>query len=276
MKPLKFTRKLPVTKPVDLSILRPDALAGKKIKEIERLRLGNDRQSLAVGDIFKISGNESAHIKIEDSVSEFERIGYGMTGGSIVVYGDAGAFAGALMRGGEIYISGSAGDFSASSMCGGLVRIDGSAGNYLGAGAPGSKFGMKDGCIVVNGNAGIRFRRAHETWFDRCNGQRRNGSLCGDGRRNCHRAGQAVRTVGCSYEERSILCTENPLFPPGTFFRQNLKSHGIVPLIEHRLQALDIHLLLTEKLGQPKKPFRRRFKFWRYGRGSCLRPVIKA
>ena len=60
MKPLTFTRILPMTKPVDLSILRPDALAGKKIKEIERLRLGNDRQSLAVGDIFKISGNESA------------------------------------------------------------------------------------------------------------------------------------------------------------------------------------------------------------------------
>ena len=60
MKPLTFTRKLPVTKPIDLSILRPDALVGKEIKEIDRLRLGNDRQSLAVGDIFKISGNNSS------------------------------------------------------------------------------------------------------------------------------------------------------------------------------------------------------------------------
>ena len=53
----------------------------------------------------------------------------------------------------------------------------------------------------------------------------------------------------------SILCTENPQFSPGTFFRQNLKSHGIVPLIERRLQALDIHVHLAERLSQPKSRF---------------------
>ena len=255
MKPLTFTRKLPVTKPVDLSILRPDSLAGKKIKEIQRLRLGNDRQSLAVGDIFKVSGDDSRHIEFEDSVSAFERIGYGMTGGSIVVYGDAGAFAGALMRGGEIYISGSAGDFSASSMCGGLVRIDGSAGNYLGAGAPGSKFGMKDGCIVVNGNAGIRLGERMRRGLIVVMGSVETGACARMVAGTVIVLGKPYGQLGVNMRRGSILCTENPLFPPGTFFRQNLKSHGIVPLIEHRLQALDIHLLLTEKLGQPKSRF---------------------
>ena len=255
LKPLTFTRKLPVTKPVDLSILRPDALAGKRIKEIELLRLGNDRQSLAVGDIFKISGNDSAHIKIEDSVSAFERIGYGMTEGSIVVCGDAGAFTGALMSGGEIYISGSTGDFSASSMCGGLLRIDGSAGNYLGAGAPGSKFGMKDGCIVVNRDAGIRLGEHMRRGLIVAGGNVETGACAGMVAGTVIVLGKPNGQLGVHMRRGSILCTESPQFLPGTFFRQNLKSHGIVPLIEHRLQALDIHLHLTEKLGQPKSRF---------------------
>ena len=255
MNPLTFTRKLPVTKPVDLSILRPDALAGKRIKEIERLRLGNDRNSLPVGDIFKVSGDESTRIVIEDSVSAFERIGYGMTEGSIVVFGDAGAFAGASMRGGEIYISGSTGDYSASSMCGGLVRIEGSAGNYLGAGAPGSKFGMKDGCIVVNGDAGIRLGERMRRGLIVVGGSVETGTCAGMVAGTVIVLGKPNGQLGVHMRRGSILCTESPQFPPGTFFRQNFKSHGIVPLIEHRLQALDIHLHLAEKLGQPKSRF---------------------
>ena len=255
LKPLTFTRKLPVTKPIDLSILRPDALVGKEIKEIERLRLGNDRQSLAVGDIFKISGNNSAHIKIEDSVSAFERIGYGMTEGSIAVFGDAGAFTGALMRGGEIHISGSAGDFSASSMSGGLVRIEGSAGNYLGAGAPGSKFGMKDGCIVVNGDAGIRLGQRMRRGLIVAGGSVESGACAGMVAGTVIVLGKPNGQLGAHMRRGSILCTESPQFPPGTFFRQNLKSHGIVPLIERRLHASDIHLNLAERLSQPKSRF---------------------
>ena len=255
MTPLTFTRKLPVTKPVDLSILRPDALAGKRIKEIERLRLGNDRNSLPVGDIFKVSGNESTRIVIEDSVSAFERIGYGMTESSIAVYGDAGAFSGALMRGGEIYISGSAGDFSASSMCGGLIRIDGSAGNYLGAGAPGSKFGMKDGCIIVNGNTGIRLGERMRRGLIVVGGNVETGTCAGMVAGTVIVLGKPNGQLGVHMRRGSIICTESPQFPPGTFFRQNLKSHGIVPLVERRLQALDIHLYLAEKIGQPKSRF---------------------
>ena len=234
MNPLTFTRKLPVTKPVDLSILRPDALAGKKIKEIERLRLGNDRKSLAVGDIFKVSGDDSTHIEFEESVSAFEKIGYGMTEGSIVVFGDAGAFTGAFMRGGEIYISGSAGDFSASSMSGGLVRIDGNAGNYLGAGAPGSKFGMKDGCIVVNGDAGIRLGERMRRGLIVVDGSVETGTCAGMVAGTVIVLGKPNGQLGVHMRRGSIICTESPQFPPGTFFRQSLNSQGIVPLIDHR------------------------------------------
>ena len=203
----------------------------------------------------KFPGNDSAHIKIEDSVSAFEKIGYGMTEGSIAVFGDAGAFTGALMRGGEIYISGSAGDFSASSMCGGLFRIDGNAGNYLGAGAPGSKFGMKDGCIVVNGDAGIRLGERMRRGLIVVSGSVETGACAGMVAGTVIVLGKPNGQLGVHMRRGSILCTESPQFPPGTFFRQNLKSHGIVPLIEHRLQALDLHLNLTERLGQPKSRF---------------------
>ena len=219
------------------------------------MRLGNDRQSLAVGDIFKISGNDSRHIEFKDSVSAFERIGYGMTEGSIVVFGDAGAFTGALMRGGEIYISGSVGDFSASSMSGGLVRIESSAGNYLGAGAPGSKFGMKDGCIVVNGDAGIRLGQRMRRGLIVVGGSVETGTCAGMVAGTVIVLGKPNGQLGVHMRRGSILCTESPQFPPGTFFRQNLKSHAIVPLIERRLHASDIHLNLAVRLSQPKSRF---------------------
>ena len=219
LKPLTFTRKLPVTKPIDLSILRPDSLVGKEIKEIERLRLGNYRQSLAVGDIFKVSGDDSRHIEFEDSVSAFERIGYGMTEGSIVVFGDAGAFTGALMRGGEIHIFGSAGDFSASSMSGGLVRIEGSAGNYLGAGAPGSKFGMKDGCIVVNGDAGIRLGQRMRRGLIVAGGSVESGACAGMIAGTVIVLGKPNGQLGVHMRRGSIICTESPQFLPRNIFQ---------------------------------------------------------
>ena len=137
----------------------------------------------------------------------------------------------------------------------GLVRIEGSAGNYLGAGAPGSKFGMKDGCVVVNGDAGIRLGERMRRGLIVAGGSVETGACAGMVAGTVIVLGKPNGQLGVHMRRGTILCTESPQFSPGTFFRQNLNSHGIVPLIERRLHASDIHLHLAEKLGQPKSRF---------------------
>ncbi|RLI34824.1 hypothetical protein DRO53_02705 [Candidatus Bathyarchaeota archaeon] len=68
----------------------------------------------------------------------------GMTGGMIIVHGDAGRNVGLKMAGGSIKIEGSAGEFLGHGMSGGEIYVGGSCGPRLGA-------EMKGGRIVVMG-----------------------------------------------------------------------------------------------------------------------------
>jgi formylmethanofuran dehydrogenase subunit C len=65
-----------------------------------------------------------------------------MTGGSIVIHGNAGDELGLLMRRGLIVVKGNSGEFSAASLIAGTVFVLGKAGARLGA-------GMKRGTIVA-------------------------------------------------------------------------------------------------------------------------------
>ena len=100
-------------------------------------------------------------------------LGREMRGGSIIVEGNAGNYAGAGyrgercgMRGGEIEIRGNAGAYLGEHLCGGNIRVAGSAGGFPGAAnqggtifiggschLPGAE--MTKGAIIVNGKAKV-------------------------------------------------------------------------------------------------------------------------
>ena len=83
-----------------------------------------------------------------------------MGGGEIHVTGDAGRHLGAEMTGGTIRVEGNAGDWVGAEMKGGLIHITGSAGDHAGSAYPGSRRGMTEGTILIDGDGG-RSGRGH-------------------------------------------------------------------------------------------------------------------
>jgi formylmethanofuran dehydrogenase subunit C len=144
-------REAPVAA-VDASALRPDRLAGLSRAEIERLELRHGNRTVAVGEFFDVSGDGSEQLHLAGDLDRVTHLGAGMTGGELVVEGDAGDWAGAGMRGGRLIVRGSAGrrlggELGGARMRGGEVVVHGDAGEEAGA-------GLRRGLIAVGGRAG--------------------------------------------------------------------------------------------------------------------------
>ena len=255
MKPLTFTPTIEITRPVDLTPLRPDNLTGMKIKEIERIKIRNGSESEFIGDLFAVSGDNSQDIVFDDARSAFESIGSGMKYGSIRILGDAGALTGCHMSGGVITITGDAGDFCANSMRGGLIRIRGSCGDYLASGLPGSKFSMNNGCVIVDGNAGERLadrmRRGLIIVHGNAGASACSAMIAG----TVMLLGSSGDNLGVHMKRGSIICSENSDLPDDRFFGQLFEGAGFVALIQRYLEEIGEPLNLCEKLGNPRNRF---------------------
>lgn len=161
MTALTLTLKEPPRQRADLSVLRPDALAGRSLEEVAAVEIAVGNARIPVGDLFEISGEAlpaygNPELTVGNGCGRLDRIGQGMARGTLVVEGDAGAYAGLAMAGGELRITGSAGPFAASGMSGGELRIGGDAGDFLAAALPGDRAGMTGGVVVVSGGVGER------------------------------------------------------------------------------------------------------------------------
>lgn len=141
---------------IDLAALTPDRLAGLDRAAIEALPVATTRTPLALGELFRLRHGTPDMIVIEGGDARLDRIGAGMTRGSIVVDGDAGALLGAGMAGGRIEVRGDAGRYAATGATGGEIDIAGDAGEGLGAAPPGTTQGMDGGLVIVRGDAGPR------------------------------------------------------------------------------------------------------------------------
>ncbi len=142
---------------LDLSGLTADALAGLSEPGISNLSLGSG--GAKIGDVFAVSGSGSGDgvtLVLEGVTPACDGIGAGQRSGTLIVDGDAGAYAGRHMRGGRLDIRGSAGSWLAAGMSGGVVSVAGPAGDYTGAHLSGEKFGMSGGTVVIGGDAGER------------------------------------------------------------------------------------------------------------------------
>ena len=140
--------------PLETEGLSADHLATCRRGEIEALTVWHGNQRAQVGDFFAVSGDGEQEVRVEGALRRVKFLGAGMTGGRLVVAGDAGMHTGADMRGGELVVEGDVGDFAGVNMRGGRLVVRGSAGHQLGGARPGERAGMRGGEILVHGDAG--------------------------------------------------------------------------------------------------------------------------
>lgn len=181
MKPLVLTMRATPDERLDMSPLVPHRLSGKTAAEIRKLELQTGRRPITVGDIFRVSGGDPAHIRIEGASDRLDQIGQELAGGEIVVEGDVGNRAGRLMQGGRLAISGNAGHWIASGMRGGWIEVAGSAGDRLGGPLAGETAGMRGGVVVVRGNVG-----------GRAGDRLRRGTIIVEGRAGAHAGSRMI------------------------------------------------------------------------------------
>jgi formylmethanofuran dehydrogenase subunit C len=138
--------------------LRLDLRAvGPGVADPARTLVGYGNGQVMLGEFFAVAPRGDDRFVFEGDCSRCDRIGWQLAGGSIVVDGPAGHYAGALMKGGEIEVRGDAGDLAACEMQGGSLAIDGRAGDFAASALPGSMDGMRGGTLVVRGDVGERF-----------------------------------------------------------------------------------------------------------------------
>jgi formylmethanofuran dehydrogenase subunit C len=141
---------------VDLSPLTPARLAGMNEREIAAIPLLTGNRRVRAGELFGIKSGDAGDIVIAGSCDRLDFIGRAMTGGTMTIDGDAGAYCGLGLGGGDIAVRGSAGAYAAAGMTGGRIEISGNAGERCGGALPGEMKGMSGGLVVVRGNAGER------------------------------------------------------------------------------------------------------------------------
>jgi formylmethanofuran dehydrogenase subunit C len=151
---LRFREATPL--PVDASALVPTALAGLAEAELARVPLRVGSRLMPLGEFAELEPGSADTLVIEAAFPSLDRLGRGMAGGRIEVYGDVGAYLGQDMTGGRIELFGSAGPFAAAGMTGGVLHVTAHVGPHLGAALPGDAFGMSGGAVLVGGDAGER------------------------------------------------------------------------------------------------------------------------
>lgn len=141
----------------DLRGVTPMALAPLSRAEVERLPIACAAQTIALAELFHVEpADEDNRLVFDADLSRFDRVGCQLDGGTLVVAGAVGHYAGAAMRGGLLHVHGRAGDLAACEMAGGELRIDGDVGDFTAAPRAGGMDGMRGGTLVVRGNTGAR------------------------------------------------------------------------------------------------------------------------
>ena len=122
MSRLTFTLRSAPAQRVDLSPLNPATLKDLSAAEIAALPIHTTRAALSVGELFDVADGDRDEIVIQGGSERFDRVGAGLSAGSIRVVGEVGVEAGRGMSGGHVVIEGSAGAYAGSGLRGGPGR----------------------------------------------------------------------------------------------------------------------------------------------------------
>ena len=141
---------------VDCSLLTPDKLAGKSLRDVAALSLQSGNRKLRVDELFALSGDDASDIVIENSSDKLDYLGARMERGTITINGNTGAYVGLGMKNGAITVKGNCGMFAAAELTGGMMEIAGNCADFVGGALVGNRTGMAGGTVIVRGNAGDR------------------------------------------------------------------------------------------------------------------------
>ena len=142
---------------VDLRGITPSALAGLSVSQVGQLRVGHGNAMLPLAEFFSVEADPGEALVFNADLSRFDRVGWQMTAGRILVDGAVGHYAGGCMTGGELVVKGDAGLLAACEMAGGRLTVEGKVDDFAASTLPGSMDGMRGGSLIVKGNAGARF-----------------------------------------------------------------------------------------------------------------------
>lgn len=145
--------------PVTAECISPDFVASKSMRELKMAKVWEGNRIVKLSSLFSIDGDPGSRpddctIRISGNVGAVRRIGYAMTGGSILIEGEAGMYLGERMKGGTILVTGNAGSWLGTEMRNGLIEVKGNVGDWVGGSARGGRKGMRGGKITVHGNCG--------------------------------------------------------------------------------------------------------------------------
>jgi formylmethanofuran dehydrogenase subunit C len=141
--------------PLEAEALSPDVVATLRHDEICAIPMFLGKRQVRVDAFFDVDGEASEELEIRGDAGRVKWLGRGMTRGRLRIVGNAGMHLGAYMKGGTIEVTGNTSDWVGAEMSGGLIRIGGNAGGQIGAAYRGSRTGMTDGTVLVEGSAGI-------------------------------------------------------------------------------------------------------------------------
>ncbi len=203
---------------VDMSLVNPENLQGKKLADIKKMKVQSGNKKLTLDSLFEINGNTNSNaITIKKSNIKLDFIGHTMSTGTINVSGSAGDYLGKDMTGGNIAVSGSVGQWAGTGMENAHIEIKKNAGDHLGAVISGNQHGMRDGTIHVHGNAGARVGERMRRGIIAIEGNA--GEYCG-----CRMLagtilvlGKTGKNIGSGMQRGSIILTELPAVIPATF-----------------------------------------------------------
>jgi formylmethanofuran dehydrogenase subunit C len=160
---ITLTLRAPLERIVEAECIAPDRFATLGAREIAELPVWEGRRQLRLGDLFDIHGERSNTVRVVGDASMIDAMGAAMSGGELIIDGNAGRYVGSRMSGGVLRVTGNAGYGAGLEMAGGVLEIDGDAGDRVGAARLGASKGMLGGEIIVRGavgaEAGARMRR---------------------------------------------------------------------------------------------------------------------
>jgi formylmethanofuran dehydrogenase subunit C len=156
VRPLTLTLRERLDHRLDLSPVVPHTLAGKTIRQIERMELQTSHRPIKLADVFRVRPGNNEIIHIQGGCDRLDYVGREMSGGELIVEGDVGVQAGRLMSGGRLTVLGNTAPWAGSAMKAGVFEIRGTAGDRLGGPLAGEVAGMRGGIIVVRGSVGKR------------------------------------------------------------------------------------------------------------------------
>lgn len=141
---------------VDASPIALDRFEGRSVADVCRVSLHAGGVPVELGELFSVTRDdrESPSLVVAGDLRRFDRIAAGHSRGEFRVVGSVGRHAADAMSGGRVIVEGDAGEFlggpagaKRSGMRGGRVVIEGSTGGYAG-------HRMRRGEVLIEGNCG--------------------------------------------------------------------------------------------------------------------------